>query len=191
MDYRDDSYHSYRAVLAYTDPIARHVFPAALVYGLLAWASVGDLRVAFERGLLEFIAGMGLPFSLGCALFLCGLSVAVSKSNFIYNYISYFAAYWSTFTISLAATVLGVAAGIFIPYVFLNGFPQALAFLFYALIVGLSYSWLAHQAGILACSEWVGSSKWLKRFFGVVILALGAVIAFIAIYKRWIEIGDF
>ena len=191
MKYKDDSYHTFRAVLDYADPIARHVFPAALVYGLLAWASVGDLRKAFESGLLEFIAGMGLPFSLGCAVLLCGLSVAVSKTNFTYNYISRFAAYWSTFTISLAATVLGVAAGIFIPYVFLNGFPQALVFLFYALIVGLSYSWLAHQAGILACSEWLGSSKWFKRFAGVVMLALGASIAFISIYKRWVEIGDF
>ena len=194
MDYLEPSSHRFESAISYAEPVARQLFPASMLYGVLAVFSHESLRAIFEQGLLEHLASLTLPVALAAALVFSGLALLLSGfDGRPLRYARKAVSYWAKFTIGLSGAVLGVAAGIAIPFAYLNGLFASLALVFAATLAGASFMWLAHTVCVTAHSEWPQTPmrKNLKLPFAISLVSVGLMLFTQAVLDQWVGANAF
>lgn len=190
LNYANPDNHNCEALLAYADPIARQLWPAIATYGFLSLFPGLGLRNVFERGIMEFMASMTLPFSLAFAIIFCGINqVVANRNSFLCGCSQRISGYWASFCISLCAATLGVVAGLFFPYICANGIWAALEFLCIGLLAASAYGVLAHQVGVLAFSNWNGRWVAYRSCCGLALFICGVVLVTVTVCKHWVEVN--
>ncbi len=191
MNYRDISNHNYTALLHYTAPIISQLWPAIATLGFLSLIPFLGLGSVFSNGIMEFLASLTLPLSLAFAVFFCGATLLVNEDSVLGVFVRRCCNYWTTFSISLCAAVLGVVVGLVLPYWCATSITGVAEFILLGLLAGGCYGLLAHHTGVFAFS---GNTERLGRFkpwFGICMVLLGLVIAAIATYNQWLKLSDF
>ncbi len=188
IHYADPQNHNFRALRDYSAPIAKLMIPASFGYGLLALVSGPALRKIFEKGVMEHIAIMSIPLAFASLIFFAGLTVALSKCWLSAHSINRSCAnYFAVLTVSLNAVVFGVAAGILIPFILMNGIVAGLSLLVQAVIFTGALAYVAHGIGFLLYSSWPAWSTKYRVLFGLGTSLVGLALFVNFVLKYWCE----
>lgn len=192
MNYRDTSNHKISSLFNYTTSIVWQICPATFVFGFFSLTPSLAMKEVFLSGIIEFIATFSLSFSLALSVFFGGLTLIFkSRNTFLVNLFQRLTGYWSSFSVSLSATTLGIIAGLFFPFMYSNGFLASIAFLCLGLLVGITYGFLAHHSAILAFTVNIESLEQYKFWFGLAFSLLGIALGVASIETQWSKINGF
>lgn len=139
---------------------------------------------------MEFMSTLTLPLSFAFAVMFCGLTHMFANTNdLLHKLLRRISGYWASFCTSLCAATLAVVAGLFVPFICLNGMLPALKFLILGLLVASAFGVFAHYIGVFSFSTW-DYQKIVGRFVvGFGLLTVGMLTAISAVYRQLIEVN--